>query len=103
IDRFYFKPTISIIMPVHNPRREYLESAVNSVRKQLYSNWELCICDDGSTQPDIRAFLQECSRNDPRVRVSLSERRGGISAASNIALQMATGDFVGFLDHDDEL
>jgi GT2 family glycosyltransferase/SAM-dependent methyltransferase len=103
IRQFRYRPKISLVMPVYNTPREYLENAINSVRNQTYKDWELCICDDGSTQAHIHPYLNECSRRDPRIRVTFSESNQGISAASNAALQMATGEFVGLVDHDDEL
>ncbi|HZR31482.1 MAG TPA: glycosyltransferase [Terriglobales bacterium] len=103
LKQFSYCPTLSIIMPVYNVRKDYLEKAINSVRDQVYGNWELCICDDASTQEHIRPYLETLKLQDPRIKVLFSEHRGGISAASNRALELASGDFVGFLDHDDEL
>jgi GT2 family glycosyltransferase len=96
-------PLVSIIMPVYNVRPAWLRRAVDSVRRQAYPAWELCIADDCSTDPEIRRFLQELADTDDRVRVRFLERNTGIAGASNAALAMATGEFVGFLDHDDEL
>ena len=100
---FSFQPTVSILMPVYNTHEPWLRRAVASVRNQVYPHWELCICDDGSSQAGIHDLLKEFSRHDPRIRVSLSPTNEGIAAASNHALQLATGEFVGLLDHDDEL
>jgi len=98
-----YAPTISIVMPVFNTAQEHLEKAIESVRQQYYENWELCICDDASTAPHVRPMLEEWSRRDSRIKVSFSERNGGISAASNQAIKLAGGEFLGFLDHDDQL
>ncbi len=53
-DQFPWRPVCSILMPVHNPKREWLEAAIASVQRQFYSLWELCICDDCSSEPWVR-------------------------------------------------
>ena len=93
---------ISLVMPVHNPERTWLEAAIASVLEQAYPHLELCIADDGSTQPHVRSVL-DFAASDPRVRVVYRDRQGGIAAASNSALALATGAFVGFIDNDDVL
>lgn len=100
---FSYTPTISILMPVYNTRKAHLEKAVGSVRNQCYPNWELCICDDASTAGHIRPMLESWTNTDSRIKVVFSSVNGGISAATNQALRLATGEFLGLLDHDDEL
>jgi O-antigen biosynthesis protein len=102
---FTYQPRISILMPAYNTPQEYLEKAIESVRAQLYEDWELCICDDrSSVEPErLRKYLQDCCDSDPRIKVVFSPENEGISSASNRALSLATGEFVGLLDHDDEL
>lgn len=100
---FAYQPLVSIIIPVYNPEREWLEQALDSVMSQVYSNWELCICDDGSNREGVREILSRYERLDDRIKVKYSERNTGISGASNEALSLAAGEFVGLLDHDDEL
>ena len=100
---FSFQPTVSILMPVYNTHEPWLRRAVTSVQNQVYPHWELCICDDGSSQTVIHDLLNEFAQHDPRIHVSFSPTNEGIAAASNHALQLATGEFVGLLDHDDEL
>lgn len=95
-------PVISVVMPVHDPNPVWLEAAIRSVLGQAYPHLQLCIADDASTKPDVRAVVERAA-GDPRVRVAFRERQGGIAAASNSAIELATGDFVGFLDHDDVL
>jgi GT2 family glycosyltransferase len=96
-------PLISILMPVFDPPERFLRAAIESVLDQVYSNWELCIADDASTQVYVRRVLEEYAEGDDRIRVVSREANGGISAASNSALDLAQGGLIGFLDHDDLL
>lgn len=103
LDRFVEMPLISIIMPVYNPNADWLREAIDSVRNQIYTKWELCIADDASPNPEIRSILQEYSLIDSRIKVEYRKDNGHISAASNSALKIASGDWVALLDHDDTL
>lgn len=96
-------PLISVVMPTYNPKPEWLIDAIESVRKQIYPNWQLCIADDASTDPSIRPILERHAKEDTRIKVIFREKNGHISAASNSALELATGEWVGLLDHDDLL
>jgi GT2 family glycosyltransferase len=96
-------PRFSILTAVWNTDPRYLRGCVNSVLDQAYRNWEWCIVDDGSTRPETRALLQRISGIDPRIRVAFSHEHGGISAAQNRALEMARGEFISLVDHDDLL
>ena len=97
-----YRPLISVITPVHNTAPGVLAACLDSVRAQAYTNWQLCIADDGSTLAEMQNVLQPYA-TDPRVRLVTLARSQHISAATNAALSLATGDFVAFLDHDDEL
>lgn len=103
IEALAYRPIISVLMPVYNPPAGFLEKAIASVRAQLYPEWELCIVDDASTQANVRAILERVEKEDSRIRVVFCTANGHISAASNRALGMASGEFVALLDHDDEL
>ena len=103
IDTLKFQPLISVVVPTFNPKPEWLKKAIESVRKQVYPHWELCIADDASTDENVRPILQHYSSEDTRIKVVFLEKNSGISAASNSALAIATGEFVALLDHDDEL
>lgn len=94
---------VSIILPTYNSSERWLRRAIESVRSQLYSHWELCIADDSSSMPHIRAVLEEYQNLDDRIKVMLRDYNGHLSAASNSALELASGEFIAFLDHDDEL
>jgi GT2 family glycosyltransferase len=80
-----------------------LRAMLDSVRRQTFSDWELCLVDDGSFQTHVREILDKAGSGDPRIRVRYRGSNGGIVAASNDALEMAQGEFVALLDHDDEL
>lgn len=97
------KPLISVVLPIYNIEEQWLRLCIESVLKQIYENWELCISDDCSTEPHIRTILNEYSSKDDRIKVVFRNENGHISAASNSALKVATGQFVVLLDHDDEL
>ena len=95
-------PRFSILLPVHDPPLAFLEAAIASVRAQGYSEWELCIVDDASTDDGVRARLAAIA-SEPRIRHKRREINGGIAQATNDALAMASGEFCAFLDHDDVL
>jgi GT2 family glycosyltransferase len=96
-------PVISVVMPVHNTKAEWLREAIDSVRGQIYPHWQLCIADDASTAPHVCEILEHYRALDSRIQISYRTQCGHISAASNSALALATGDFVALLDHDDVL
>jgi O-antigen biosynthesis protein len=98
-----YQPLISVLVPTFNTPEKWLRRAIESVRAQLYPHWELCIADDASTLGTVRKVLEEYARTDPRIRIAFRQVNGHISAASNTALEIATGEFVALLDHDDEL
>ena len=96
-------PVISLVMPTYNSNLDHLRAAVASVQAQWYPHWQLCICDDASRDESVRALLREWAAAEPRISLRLSPANGGIAAASAEALALASGDYVGFLDHDDLL
>jgi len=103
IEYFSHKPLISVVMPTYNPKPEWLIEVIESVRKQIYPHWELCIADDASTDKAIRPILERYAKEDSRIKAVFREKNGHISAASNSALKLATGEWVALLDHDDLL
>lgn len=98
-----YRPMISILIPVYNVNPNWLEKCIDSVRRQVYENWELCIADDASTDKRIKETLKKYQRIDNRIKVVYREENGHISEATNSALRIAEGEFVGLLDNDDEL
>ncbi|MEW8626793.1 MAG: glycosyltransferase [Candidatus Thiodiazotropha sp.] len=97
------RPLISIVMPVYNVEEAWLREAIDSVLAQNYDDWELCIADDASTKSHIKRILKEYETRYKRIKVVYREENGHISAATNSALELATGQFVGLMDHDDVL
>jgi len=97
------EPLISIILPVHDPRMDWLDAAVDSVVEQSYGCWQLCVCDDASAQEEAAEYFAARMSTEPRIRFVRSSQRLGISGALNRAGEMATGQYTGFLDQDDVL
>lgn len=97
------KPIISILTPVYNTDERLLRRCIHSVLFQTYPHWELCLVDDGSTAPHIQSLLEEYAAKDHRITFSLLSENTGIAGATNAAAELATGEYLGFLDHDDEL
>lgn len=100
--KFSRSPKVSIVVPVYNPPAEYLEAMIDSVKQQTYANWELCLA-DASPKEYVRPILEKAATSDSRIKVKFLEANGGIVGNSNAAAALATGDFVGLLDHDDTL
>ena len=96
-------PLISLLVPVYDTPAMHLQEMIESVRGQLYPYWELCLVDDASRAAYVRPLLQAYADIDARIRVVESPVNGHICAASNTALDMAQGDYVALLDHDDVL
>jgi GT2 family glycosyltransferase len=96
-------PLMSIVVPVYRPSLWYFRECVQSVLAQTYPRWELCLCDDGSGDPELAESMAEFAAGDQRIKVLAMEENGGISRATNRALSAATGEFVVLLDHDDVL
>ena len=97
------KPLISVIMPVFDPDLHMLAVAIESVLRQVYDNWELCIADDASSNPAVRELISSYVRRDQRIKAVFRDTNGHISRASNSALALSCGEFIALLDHDDKL
>ncbi|MED5611538.1 MULTISPECIES: glycosyltransferase [Pseudomonas] len=95
------QPYFSIVVPVYNTPLDLLDKLLASVRDQWYPHWQLILADDKSPAEDIQAAL--ASIDDPRIKVLRLEKNQGISGATNAAIEASDGDFIVFLDHDDEL
>lgn len=103
LEAFTHFPLISIVIPVYNTEEVWLRRAIECVQAQVYQNWEICMVNDASTKSHIMPILDGYAASDARIRVRHLSKRTGITGASCEALAMATGEFVGLLDHDDEL
>ena len=98
-----YNPKISIAVPVYNAPIKYLEECIESVIGQAYENWELCIADDKSTDPEVKKTLEKYKKLDKRIKVVYRKENGNISKATNSAFDIATGDYIALLDNDDVL
>lgn len=96
-------PLFSVVVPVYRPPLWALVRCIASVLEQDFASFELCLCDDGSGDEDVTRCLERAARLDPRIVVTALEANGGISAATNRAIESASGQFIVFLDNDDEL
>jgi hypothetical protein len=94
---------VSILVPTYNSPPEHLTRAIESVRCQTHENWELILVDDGSPSNVARKIAYKYSRQDERIKFEPLAKNGGISRATNRALEMADGEFIAMLDHDDVL
>ena len=100
---FSYTPLISIIVPVFNVEKKWLDACIESVLAQSYSSWELCLHDDASTSSETIDCLRYWASKDKRVKVQYGKKNQHISGASNDALKIAKGEFIGLMDNDDEL
>lgn len=96
-------PLISIVIPVYKPKREYIQQALESIFSQTYSNFEICVADDGSGVDWLQQYFLELKKGHTNFHYTLRWQNGHISAATNSALELATGQFVVFMDQDDLL
>jgi GT2 family glycosyltransferase len=103
MEGFVLRPLISIVVPTYNTSLEVLDKTLASVEKQIYGNWELCVVDDCSPNEEVRQLLRDRSECNDRIHVYFRGVNGRVSASTNDGIRMATGEYVIFLDHDDEL
>jgi O-antigen biosynthesis protein len=95
------KPVISVVMPTYNAKQSWLKAAIESVRKQVYPYWELCIADDASTDAACIRLLKNYQELDNRIKVVFRKENGHISLASNSAIAISSGEWIALMDHDD--
>lgn len=103
IKSFTTQPKISLVVPVYNVEKKWLDACIESLINQYYQNWELCLADDASTNPEIRPLIEMYLEKDCRIKAVFRPKNGHISEATNSAIAIATGEYIGFLDNDDEL
>lgn len=103
VESLRVRPRISVLVPACDPSEVHLRRCLESVLEQSYPHWELCVVDDASRGAHVRRVLEELAARDERVKVRFRTENGHICRASNDALEMATGEYVALLDHDDAL
>lgn len=101
IDRFEKRPKFSIVIPVYNPKQTHFRAALDSILHQVYENWEVCLADDCSSDPEVKKCIEEYMKRDPRIKAVFRKENGHISAASNSGLEITTGDYIVLMDQDD--
>ena len=102
-EKFKSKPLISVLVPTYNTNIKHLRECIESVLTQTYVNWELCLADDSSTDPKVRKTIEEYAAKDKRIKYVFRKENGHICKASNSALELAKGEYIALLDHDDYL
>lgn len=102
VSLFKYKPKISVVFPAYNTKPALLHVAIASIKAQVYTNWEICIVDDCSTNRETKQALEQYVR-EKNIKVRFLKKNAGISDASNEAIKMATGAYVALMDHDDEI
>ena len=101
--RFEYKPKISIVIPLYKTPHNYLDELIKSIQSQTYANWELCLSDGSGENSPLVKVLQEYTDQDDRIKVVRNAKALQISENTNAALEIATGDYIAFADHDDLL
>lgn len=101
--RFEYEPKISIVVPLYKTPEKYLDEMIESIRKQTYENWELCLSDGSGKGSPLKEKLCQYEAKDARIKVIHNEKQLHISDNTNEALKICTGDFIAFGDHDDLL
>ena len=100
---FEYSPLISVAVPAYRTPEKFLAQMIDSLLAQTYGNWELCIANGSPEDGAMKKVLEEYTKKDSRIRVSELTENKGIAGNTNAALEMARGEFVGLLDHDDLL
>lgn len=101
--KFTYNPLISIIVPTYNTDISFLHDCIGSVLGQVYENWELVIVDDASPNKEVREVIKAYAKDDDRIKYKFLKKNVNISGATNEAVELATGEFIGIFDHDDLL
>ena len=103
ISDLQYKPLISLVIPVYNTDPTLLKELVFSLREQIYENWEVCFANGSKENSRLNEQLERYAKKEPRIKYKLLEKNGGISYNTNQAFEMAGGEFIGMVDHDDLL
>ncbi len=97
------EPLISIVVPLYKTREIHLNALVNSIKKQTYSNWELCLSDGSGNPSPIAARLETIAAGDKRIKLIRADVPHRIVPNTNRATRAAGGEYIAFADHDDVL
>lgn len=100
-EKFEFMPKISILIPMYNTPIQFFKELIECVQAQTYSNWELCLADGTGRDTESSEYAIKCSQSDARIVYKRLDSNDGISENTNRALELATGEFVALMDHDD--
>lgn len=100
---FSHKPLISIVIPVYDPPIDFFKKALDSIVNQYYPNWQICLADDCSTDPEVQLTIEEYRKKHNNIKVVYRNENGHISKASNSALTIAEGEYTLLMDQDDVL
>lgn len=102
-EHFSWEPTFSVVVPLYKTPEKYLRALVESLQAQTYGKWELCLSDGSGADSPIRELLKQLQKEESRIKVIDHQEKLQISENTNAAIEAATGEFVVFADHDDEL
>lgn len=97
-----YQPLLSIVVPVYNVVSKQLDACIRSVQKQTYTNWELCLADDASSWTSVKECLKKYE-NKEKIKITYRKENGHISKCTNTAIEMASGEYIAFMDCDDTL
>ena len=100
---FNKQPCFSIVVPLYKTQEKYLKELLESIKGQTYSNWELCLSDGSGLDSPLKEVLKELEYSDSRIKVISSKEPLKIAENTNAAIEIATGDYIVFADHDDIL
>lgn len=103
IKSFTYTPLISITVPIYNTPEQFLHECIGSVLTQSYENWELILVDDASPDDRVREIIKEYAATDNRIKYKFLKKNHHIAGATNEAIKLTTGKYVGLFDHDDIL
>lgn len=101
--RFDWEPKFSVVVPLYKTPEKYLRALIESMQAQTYGNWELCLSDGSGADSPLRDLLVQLKAEEPRITVISHDQQLQISENTNAAIQAASGDYIVFADHDDEL
>lgn len=101
--KFEYSPKISIVIPLYRTPEKYLKELIDSIQVQTYANWELCLSDGSGHNSPLVDILKQYELDDERIKVVYNKNALQISENTNAALEIASGDFIAFADHDDLL